>query len=93
MLAVFQVFLNVVEFGMPLDEALFAKRFHHQWLPDVVMYENGGLTEDSKQSLKELGHSIKDVKYMALVKAIHVKPDGELHGVGDNRSEDHAEGF
>ncbi len=91
--AVFQVFLNVVEFGMPLDDALFAKRFHHQWLPDVVMYENGGLTEASKQSLKELGHSIKDVKYMALVKAIHVKPDGELHGVGDNRSEDHAAGY
>ncbi len=91
--AVFQVFLNVVEFGMPLDDALFAKRFHHQWLPDVVMYENGGLTEASKQSLKELGHSIKDVKYMALVKAIHVKPDGALHGVGDNRSEDHAAGY
>ena len=91
--AVFQVFLNVVEFGMPLDDALFAKRFHHQWLPDVVMYENGGLTESSKQSLIELGHSIKDVKYMALVKAIHVQPDGELHGVGDNRSEDHAEGY
>ncbi len=91
--AVFQVFLNVVEFGMPLDDALFAKRFHHQWLPDVVLYENGGLTEASKQSLKDLGHSIKDVKYMALVKAIHVKPDGELHGVGDNRSEDHAEGY
>ena len=91
--AVFQVFLNVVEFGMPLDDALFAKRFHHQWLPDVVMYENGGLTESSKQSLKDLGHSIKDVKYMALVKAIHVKSDGELHGVGDNRSEDHAAGY
>lgn len=91
--AVFQVFINVVEFGMPLDEALFAKRFHHQWLPDVVMYENGGLTEESKQSLIDLGHSIRDVKYMALVKAVHVKPDGTLHGVGDNRSEDHAEGY
>ncbi|MEM6321756.1 MAG: gamma-glutamyltransferase [Bacteroidota bacterium] len=91
--AVFQVFLNVVEFGMPLDEALFAKRFHHQWLPDAVLYENGGLTESSKQSLQELGHSLKEVKYMALVKAIHVQPDQSLHGVGDNRSEDHAEGF
>ncbi len=91
--AVFQVFLNVVEFGMPLDDALFAKRFHHQWLPDVVLYENGGLTEASKQSLKDLGHSLKDVKYMALVKAIHVQPDGALHGVGDNRSEDHAAGY
>ena len=91
--AVFQVFLNVVEFGMPLDDAIFAKRFHHQWLPDAVLYEDGGLTEASKESLKELGHSIKDVKYMALVKAIHVKEDGSKHGVGDNRSEDHAEGY
>ena len=78
---------------MPLDDAHFAKRFHHQWLPDAVLYENGGLTEASKQSLKDLGHSLKDVKYMALVKAIHVKEDGALHGVGDNRSEDHAAGF
>jgi len=91
--AVFQVFLNVVEFGMPLNDALFAKRFHHQWLPDVVMYETGGLTEASRQSLEDLGHSLKDIKYMALVKAIHVQPDGALHGVGDNRSEDHAEGY
>ena len=91
--AVFQVFLNVAEFGMPLEDALFAKRFHHQWLPDVVMYENGGFTEQTKQSLLDLGHSLKGIKSIAKVKAIHVLPDGKLNGVGDNRSEDHAEGF
>jgi gamma-glutamyltranspeptidase/glutathione hydrolase len=91
--AVFQVFLNVAEFGMPLDEAVFSKRFHHQWLPDVVMYENGGLTEQQMQSLKDLGHKFRDVKYMALVKAIQMLPDGSISGVGDNRSEDHAQGY
>ena len=91
--AVFQVFLNVVEFGMPLDEALFAKRFHHQWLPDNIMYEKGGLNAETIQSLEAMGHSFKEVNYMALVKAIHVLPDKTLNGVGDNRSEDHAEGY
>jgi len=31
--------------------------------------------------------------YLALIKAIQVLPNGDLQGVGDNRSEDHAEGY
>ncbi len=90
---IFQVFLNVAEFGMPLDQALFAKRFHHQWLPDVIMYEKGGLNPETIQSLQAMGHSFKEVDYISRVKAIHVLPEKTLNGVGDNRSEDHAEGY
>jgi len=39
--AVFQVFLNVAEFGMDLKEAVDAGRFHHQWLPDQIRVEEG----------------------------------------------------
>jgi len=91
--AVFQVFLNVSEFGMSLEDALYAKRFHHQWLPDVIMYEKQGLDTIVQEELKQMGHQFKEVDYIALVKAIQVLPDGQLNGVGDNRSEDHAEGY
>jgi len=91
--AVFQVFLNVSEFGMSLEDALYAKRFHHQWLPDLIMYEKQGLDNSIQEELKQMGHQFKEVDYIALVKAIQVLPDGQLNGVGDNRSEDHAEGY
>ena len=31
--------LNVVDFGMNAQEAVDAARFHHQWLPDRIVYE------------------------------------------------------
>jgi len=91
--AVFQVFLNVAEFDMPLEEAVWASRFHHQWLPDQIMYEKDGLDNVVKKALEDKGHILNERAYLALIKAIQVLPSGELQGVGDNRSEDHAEGY
>ncbi|MCH8523139.1 MAG: gamma-glutamyltransferase, partial [Balneolales bacterium] len=39
MTTVLQVFLNVVEFGMNIQQAVAAPRFHHQWMPDLLYYE------------------------------------------------------
>ena len=91
--AVFQVFLNVAEFNMSLEEAVWASRFHHQWLPDQIMYEKDGLDNAVKKALEEKGHTLNERAYLALIKAIQVLPNGDLQGVGDNRSEDHAEGY
>lgn len=92
--SVFQVFLNVAEFGMTLEEAVNAKRFHHQWLPDQIMIEKGALDETVKQELMELGHQLNEVEYIAKVKAIHCLPDGRLHGVADPRNlDDDAKGY
>ncbi len=91
--SVFQVFLNVAEFGMNLEDAVKAKRFHHQWLPDEIMYEKEGFDAATLEQLKSFGHQLNGLDKIGLVKAIHVMPDGNLNGVGDNRSEDHAEGL
>ena len=37
--SVFQTILNAYEFGMEMQAAVEAPRFHHQWLPDVVVLE------------------------------------------------------
>lgn len=86
--AVFQVFVNVAAFDMSIEDAVNAKRFHHQWLPDVVMYEPGAFSEKTMEALKKKGHKLKEVTRMAVVKAIHVSDDGTLHGAGDPRNPD-----
>ena len=39
--AVLQVIVNVIDFHMPIDEAVTAPRLHHQWQPDEVFAEPG----------------------------------------------------
>lgn len=92
--AVLQVFLNVAEFGMPLDEAVAAKRFHHQWLPDQIMVEAGGFSPELRSGLEARGHTLHEVQSIAKVKAIEVLPDGRLQGVADPRNtDDDAKGY
>ena len=40
---VFQVIINVIDFGMNIQEAVDAGRFHHQWLPDWISYEKNAI--------------------------------------------------
>lgn len=92
--AVFQVIINVVEFGMPLDEAVAAARFHHQWLPDMLTIEREGFDEATKAALKELGHELREVNRMAVIKAVQRLENGQLHGAGDPRNpDDSAKGY
>ena len=39
--AVLQVIVNVIDFHMPIAEAVSAPRLHHQWQPDEVFVEPG----------------------------------------------------
>lgn len=86
--AVFQVFLNVAEFGMGLEEAVNAGRFHHQWLPDAILIEDNAFPDSTRQALEAMGHSFNIVGRMAVIKAIMRLPDGRLQGVGDPRNPD-----
>lgn len=94
MTAVFQTFINVVEFNMDLEDAVNAGRFHHQWLPDQIQMEKGALDSTTVKALEAMGHRFREVDYMAVIKAIRVLPDGRLHGVADPRNlDDTARGY
>lgn len=54
--SVTQVLLNRLEFGMTIQEAVDAPRFHHQWQPNRIRYEPLGLNPDSRQILEKIGH-------------------------------------
>lgn len=86
--AVFQVFVNVADFGMSLEEAVNAGRFHHQWLPDEVLIERGALPDSTRQRLEAMGHAFRDIERMAVIKAVHRDSTGRLHAVGDFRNPD-----
>jgi gamma-glutamyltranspeptidase / glutathione hydrolase len=92
--AVLQTLLGVTDYGMSLEEAVWAPRFHHQWLPDVITCEQEAIDTMVRKELWAMGHKLENVDRMALIKAVLVLPDGKLQGVGDNRNpDDHAEGF
>lgn len=86
--AVFQVFLNVVEFDQPLDAAVAAPRFHHQWLPDEIWLEKEGFAAETQAALQAQGHALKPVGRMAVIKAIQRLPDGRYVAAGDARNPD-----
>ena len=51
-----QVILNVIDHGMDLSNAVGRPRFHHQWLPDQVVYEPLGFSPDTLGALRSMGH-------------------------------------
>ncbi len=50
--SVLQVVTNMIDHGMDLQEAVDAPRVHHQWMPDFLMYETGGLANDVIAALR-----------------------------------------
>jgi gamma-glutamyltranspeptidase / glutathione hydrolase len=91
--SVFQVITNVIDFNMNANDATQAKRFHSQWMPDVVAIEKDAFTDLTVKKLKGLGHNIQFRGSIGLIETILVRPDGKLEGAADNRSDDSAEGF
>jgi gamma-glutamyltranspeptidase/glutathione hydrolase len=56
---VVQSIVNVVDFGMNVQQAVDAPRFHHQWLPDQVTVEPGYLTTATQSALEKMGYSFR----------------------------------
>jgi gamma-glutamyltranspeptidase/glutathione hydrolase len=56
--AVLHTILNVVDYGMNVQEAVDAPRFHQQWLPDVTNVETYAISPDTRKLLTDMGHNL-----------------------------------
>ncbi|MDR0230072.1 MAG: gamma-glutamyltransferase [Flavobacteriaceae bacterium] len=91
--SVFQTILNVTEFGMTMQEAVAAPRFHHQWLPDQIDYEPKAINEKVRQTLEQKGYLMKERKPYGRVEGILVNKDGSYQAGADPRGDDVAKGY
>lgn len=91
--SVFQAVLNVVDHGMGMQEAVEAKRFHHQWQPDTVRMEPGAISTVDSSALVGMGHAFKLSSSIGRVDAVLRLPDGRLEGGADPRGDDTGIGY
>jgi gamma-glutamyltranspeptidase/glutathione hydrolase len=93
--AVFQTILSLRDFGMGMQEAVNAPRFHHQWLPDVLIMEPDRFSPAMIESLQNMGHQVnqQQSRIIGKVDAILVLKDGSLEAGADPRGDDAARGF
>ncbi len=84
--AVLQVILNVVDFGMTIQDAIDAPRIHHQWLPDRLSLEHA-ISPDTVALLKARGYDVDYSSGVVLAQTAAIVSDGGwLQGGSDGRS-------
>ena len=88
--SVLEVIVNVLDFGMNVQDAVNWPRFHHQWMPDVLSLEPG-YSPDTVALLEKRGYKVKRVNAQGEVAAIRFS-NGWLEGAADPRTEGTAEG-
>jgi gamma-glutamyltranspeptidase / glutathione hydrolase len=85
--SVFEELSNLVDFDMPIGDAVRAPRFHQQDSPDVIMLEPRGLPEDVVTALHAMGHETKEVGHLADAPGI-----GKLNGLWEGAAEPRRDG-
>ncbi len=91
---VLQVLLNVVEYGMNIQEAVDAPRIHHQWMPDQVRVERYGFSADVLQALQARGHRLEPSGSIGDAQGILIDPQtGVRMGASDPRHSGQAAGY
>ena len=90
---VFQVIINVLDFGMNIGQAVDAGRFHHQWLPDWISYEKDAIDSLSLEKLRNMGHILKERSSIGSINAVMILPDGRKAGGADKRGNNSSCGY
>ena len=81
------VLIGVADFGLDIQEAVNAPRFHHQWLADRIDMERGRFSADTVRLLQAQGNDIA-VSESGDAECIQIDlASGERLGASDARNE------
>ena len=84
--AVLHTIINVIDYGMNVQEAVDAPRFHQQWLPDVTSVEAFAISPDARKILQNMGQRLGNSQPANHLAAILVgAPSLGGEAVGKNR--------
>jgi gamma-glutamyltranspeptidase/glutathione hydrolase len=87
------VVVNVLDFDMPIQDAVDAPRWHHQWLPDVARFEGGKDHRELVAKLNSMGHTITAHR-QGDAHSIAIDPKtGAYRGAADRRIDGKAMGY
>jgi gamma-glutamyltranspeptidase / glutathione hydrolase len=90
--SVFQTIVNIIDFKMSTEDAIYKPKFHHQWLPDHIDVEKS-FPQETRDALVKMGYKVVERSNIGRVEVIKVLADGSFEAVADNRGDDSAEGF
>ena len=79
-----QCVLNCLLFDMTPAEAVAAPRFHHQWLPNVLQFEDRWTSEATISARQNRGHEVGRRDEVGVVQLIQVTAEG-IHPASDPR--------
>jgi gamma-glutamyltranspeptidase / glutathione hydrolase len=78
--------LNIIDYGMPLQQAVDAPRFHYQGQPDVISLEPGALSAEIIAKLQQQGYRFTTQHTWGAAEAIAIDPiTGAVIGANDKR--------
>jgi gamma-glutamyltranspeptidase/glutathione hydrolase len=86
--SVYQTLLNVLEYQMTMQEAVDAKKMHHQWQPDEIILEEKSFPERVQNDLIKLGHTLRYTPSLGRMDCVLVLPNNSLEGGSDNTRAD-----
>ena len=85
---VMEVVLNLIDFQMPVQDAVNAPRLHHQWLPNVITMERAGTPAATVKALEAMGHTVRLGGPQGTAHSIFVSATGRRQGAADPRDRD-----
>ncbi len=86
--ATLQTILNVLDFKMPVKQAVEVERIHHQWMPERLSVE-GKIDGEQKKALEARGHVVREQSALGVVQAITINGSG-VNGAADPRKVERA---
>jgi len=90
--SVFQTIIDIIEFNMNTEDAVWKPKFHHQWLPDEIAMEKG-IPDEVQNALRKMGYKLSLRGGIGRTEVIKVLTNKKIEAVADNRGDDSAEGY